>query len=165
MSSLPKDLAQHIVRHDLPLHGPIARIGYDEVKYLRFGDGDLDSLTVVRKSTLQAFENNSGTTTADLPMYGDTMHVSSHSSNPVVLFNPPSLFTTLSVNCRTTLPHSTTERRTCTFELLKPGTQYDDSDYNVEGEFHTRYLFVVRSLELVNTGSWHPTAEEQALFD
>jgi hypothetical protein len=165
MSSLPKELAQHIVRHDLPLHGPIAELEFDVAKYYRFDDGDLDSLTVVRKSTLQAFTDNSGTTTADLPMYGSTMRVSSHSSNPVVLFNPPSRFATLSVNCRTTLPYSTTERRTCTFELLKPGTQYEDSDYNSEGEFHTRYLFVIRSLKLINPGSWHPTAEERALFN
>ena len=142
-----------------PTVGPTVEIEYFECEYMRFEESHKDSLKLVRKTALKMFRDNSAATElADLHEYRHP--VDDSYNDPCVLFMPGTTFVTLDTHCKTMIdwPANASMRRRCTFELLKPGTQFSNGEYNEDGEFLTRYLFSICSLKLVNAGTWQPTA-------
>ena len=170
MSSLPEPIAKHITQLAAPTHGPIVRIKFDRVdahcncclpeEQQTDEPGTVECFNVFPNNEITVeCQDNSATATEDLPGYDHNRMVSlftgahcSLSSGPITLYckshgSPPQRW---SYPARFGNPYG------------RPGHKWTGHDNGDDG--HGR-LVIVRSMKLINPGTWQPTAEELALFD
>ena len=165
MSDLPEPLAKHIVGLVALDHGPVVRIKFDLVHAHCDcqnphdpGMGDVECFNVWqnREVTVE-FQDNSTTAMAELPTYNHSHLVSMFTGGPCGGMSGP-----LAVYCKV-------RARTTRWSYFKQLSNVND--YGGKWTGHDNgdngygRLVIVRSMKLINAGTWKPTAEELALFD
>ena len=146
-------------------HGPIVRFNFDFVAahcdcHSPDGDGEgvVESFNVFQNKVCTVeFEDNSTTATAELPTYDNSHLVSMFTGGPGGGMSGP-----LAVYCK--VRGRTT--RWCYFKQLGSRNGYGGKwTGHDNGDNGYGRLVIVRSMKLINAGTWKPTAEELALFD
>jgi hypothetical protein len=164
MSSLPEPIAKHIVQMAAATHGPIVRINFDIIhahcncrlpeEQQTCEPDTVECFNVWQNQEITVeFQDNSAVAMADLPAYSNARMVSmftgahhSLSSGPITLY----------FKVRNSVP----ERRWSSPQQFgnpygRPGHKWTGHDNGDDG--HGR-LVIVRSMKLINPGTWQPTA-------